>query len=713
MSVSARKELPGIGSSAVPARTGTDARDTAGLLLARLTVLPALLVLPFLLTSFPLLLLGWFKPAPVILLWLLLAAVIVPMGWRRVPSVTGAADTGTASAGRQARTPPWVLVTLAAVAVAFLIQQTLYHSQNILVMTDPASYMQFAAWISQHGSLPIPQHAAAFGGAPGISFASPAFYQVGGAIVPQFMAGLPMALSLGFWAGGARVAVLMGPLLGAAAVFAFGGLTARLVGPRWAPVAALALGVSLPQQFTSRSTFSEPMAQILLLGGLALWIDSQRTDRGRADAGPWRANWRSATHVLAALTGLMLGIALLVRIDAPADILLVVPFCGLLVLQRRRQVVPLVLGMLVGLLYGTVDGLVLSRPYLHTNASSVKPMVMAFVALAVVTALAVMLLLIRGRELPRLHPRLIDAAAIVPFVVLAAFVIRPYVQHNWRKLHYAPLSLHWVYWYIGGPVIVLATIAAAMLVRRCLRGEAPVWVLPLLVFGWSIVEFLYRPAITPHQPWASRRLVPAVLPGLIVLAVWLAAWLTRKVRVLRFEGLPAFLEPVPRIGVVACCAAALVVPPAITSFGLGVQTGGPQGVRLIANGLAFKRTYVGEIAAVNKVCAAIPAGSSVLIVDRTMMRQWGQVIRGMCGVPTAWLRTVTPATVAADVAAIERAGRHPVLLAGHIEKLTSIPNGRVKKVMELKTAADQTLILHWPRNTAPGTFTVYKWEPAR
>jgi len=355
---------------------------------------------------------------------------------------------------------------------------------------------------------------------------------------------------------------------------------------------------------------------------------------------------------------------------------------------------------------------VLSRPYLHTNASSVKPMVMAFAALAVVTTLAVMLLL-RGRELPRLHPRLIDAAAIVPFVVLAAFVIRPHVQRNWKKLEYAPLSLHWVYWYIGGPVIVLATIAAAMLVRRCLRGEAPVWVLPLLVFGWSIVEFLYRPAITPHQPWASRRLVPAVLPGLIVLAVWLAAWLTRKVRVLRFEGLPAFLEPVPRIGVVACCAAALVVPPAITSFGLGVQTGGPQGVRLIANGLAFKRTYVGEIAAVNKVCAAIPAGSSVLIVDRTMMRQWGQVIRGMCGVPTAWLRTVTPAAVAADVAAIERAGRHPVLLAGHIEKLTSIPNGRVKMVMKLKTAADQTLVLHWPRNTAPGTFTVYKWEPAR
>ena len=60
-----------------------DHRDTAGLLLARLTVLPALLTLPFLLTSFPLLLLGLFKPALVILLWLALTAVMVPFAWRR------------------------------------------------------------------------------------------------------------------------------------------------------------------------------------------------------------------------------------------------------------------------------------------------------------------------------------------------------------------------------------------------------------------------------------------------------------------------------------------------------------------------------------------------------------------------------------------------------------------------------------------------------
>ena len=134
---------------------------------------------------------------------------------------------------------------------------------------------------------------AAFGGAPHITFASAAFYQVGHNVVPQFMAGLPMVLSVGFWAGGARLAVLMGPLLGAAAVFTFGGLTARLVGPRWAPAAALTLAVCQPEQFTSRSTYSETLAQVLFLGALCLWIDTQRTDPGAAGAGSLFAGWRA------------------------------------------------------------------------------------------------------------------------------------------------------------------------------------------------------------------------------------------------------------------------------------------------------------------------------------------------------------------------------------------------------------------------------------
>src|SRR6202012_4405219 len=114
-------------------RVERDARDSAGLLLGRLTALPALVFLPFLLTSFPLLLIGYFKPVPVIVLWLALTALIVPYAWRRIPSVTGAADWGTARAGLAKPTPRWALWSLVAVSVAFGVFNAAFHSQFVIV----------------------------------------------------------------------------------------------------------------------------------------------------------------------------------------------------------------------------------------------------------------------------------------------------------------------------------------------------------------------------------------------------------------------------------------------------------------------------------------------------------------------------------------------------------------------------------------------------
>ncbi len=707
-----------------------DASDRAGLLLGRLTVLPALVLLTFLLTSFPLLLVGYFKPVPVIVLWLALTAVVVPYVWRRVPSVTGAADWGTARAGQAKPTPRWVLWSLVAIAVAFGVFQGIYRSEFVIVQLDAASYMEFATWISKHGSLPIPQDTAAFGHASGITFWSAAFYNVGSSIVPQFMAGLPMLLSVGFWAGGARLALLWGPLLGALGVFTFGGLVARLVSPRWAPFATLALAIGIPAAYASRNTYSEPLAQILLLGALSLWIDSQRTDRGEEDAGRWRAHWRSharsASHVLAAVTGLLFGITLLVRIDGPADILFAVPYCGLLVLRRQRQVIPLVAGMLVGLVYGTVDSLFLTLPYLQTNQRSVEYMVAAFVLFTVATGVVVRWLRKRGSQLRTPPgPRMVRIVTVLPFIVIAVFLIRPYVERNWHALQYAPLSLHWIYWYTGFSAIAFAVIATAMLGRRCVKGEAPAWVLPLLTFSWAVIWFLLRPAITPHQPYASRRLIPAVLPGLILLAVWLSAWLARRSRVVHLVSVPRYLERSPRIFVIACCAGAIFLPPFIGNFGLGFKSGGPIGVMPYSEGLAFQRAYVGEIGAIEQICRALPARASVLIANYTLNQQFAQDIRGTCDVPTAGVEWVKPsansgpgtaiatATVLADVRAVERAGRRPVVLVSDRAWLTRLGDGTIRLVMTLDTSIDEHVVFGTPRDTLPEQFTVYSWEPAK
>ena len=713
-------------SSDLPER---DPRDSAGLLLARLTALPALLLLPLLLVGFPLLLGGYFKPLPVLAGWLALLVLVVPYTWRRIPSVTGAAGWGTTASGWAKPTPRWTVWSLTGIAVAFGVFQAVYHSQFVIVEYDAAAYMQFGSWISQHGTTIIAENSQFFGGHPAsITYASAAFFQVGNHIVPQFMAGMPMVLATGFWAGGARLAVFWAPVLGALAVFTFGGLAARLVGPRWAPFAALALGVTIPMQYVSRDTWSESLALIFLAGGLSLWIDSRHADRGEDDAGPWRTSWRhhtrSASHVLAGVAGLLLGLVFVIRIDGPADILFVIPYCGLLILRRVRHVVPLMAGLIVGTLYGAADGAFLTFPYLRINKVSVALEAAVVIGMLAVTVVAVQWLRRRGSELRRPpHPWLVRAVAILPFAVLAVFLIRPYVERGWKTDYfhsYAPLSLHWIYWYTGAVTIGFAVVAFALLGRRAVKGEAPAWVLPMLVFGWATLFFLFRPAITPHQPYASRRLVPAVLPGLILLAVWLAAWLSQWSRVVRLVDVPGYLKRAPRAVVIAVCAAGIIAPPAIGNFGLGVKAGG----------LAFQRTFVGEIAAVDQICAGIPKGTSVLIIDAPMILQFAQAIRGTCDVPVAGAQTtvpggfqpdvgnvIEPATIVAAVRAIEGSGHTPLVLAATPEEfaplVTEFGTGTVKLLMAQDTNDDEHIFYGAPRNTVPERFTAYSWQPAR
>ena len=716
MSTGARTETSGPSAAGVAGGPVDQWPDAAGRLLGRLSVLPALLIAAWLLVGLPLLLAGVFTPALMLVLSVPVAVALVVFGLRWTPGRwPGAAPE---SRPEQERTPWWAVAAVVAVAIAFGVDQLIYHSQFIIVTRDPASYIQFANWIAHHGSLPIPQDRAAFGGTHhGLGFGSWAFYQVGSTVVPQFMAGLPMLLAPAFWAGGAGAAAAMGAVFGACAVLTFGGLAARLAGPRWAPLAALILALALPEQFVSRSTYSEPVAQILFFGGLCLVIDSLRAD-GRA------------ARVAAAIGGLALGLTLLVRIDGASDVLPLIPYCGILLLGRRRQALPLLGGLAVGGIYGIVDGLVLSRPYLDSINSALVPLVLLAGAATIATLLAVAVLW--NRDPPKARGTwLPNAAAWLAVLVVVAFAVRPYVQTVRAKSNpffesiiagyqradhipvqperlYYELSLHWVFWYIGVPAVVLGTLGAALLSRRCVQGRAPAWTLPLMVFAWAIVVTLYKPSITPDQPWASRRLVPSVLPGFILLAVWGSGWIRGWLR-------RAGTARVVSAGIMVCVAAALVLPAAVTTFGLRVKGGGPVGIRLAADGLATARTYQGEIAAVDRLCAAIPRDASVVFLGGTNggdASRLTQVVRGMCGVPAAHISSPRPQSVERVVRGIEQAGRRPVFLAGTPSRLAPY-GGQIRMIMNLHTTQDENALTAPPTHTLPLDIPVWMSEPAR
>ena len=265
----------------------------------------------------------------------------------------------------------WPLVATVAIAVAFTAWQMAERTEQIIYLRDPATYLQVAYWIAHHGYLPIPDSVAAFGGPhPGLSFASSNYYPRGTGIVPQFMTGTPLVLAAGIWLHGIKAALLVTPLIGGCAVLSFGGLAGRLAGPGWAPAAAAVLALSLPEQYTSRGTFSEPLAQVLMFGGLCLLADSLTVNRNPGK----KPDWPGQDKVLAALAGLALGLTILVRIDGLSDILPAVPFLGVLLAARRRQAVPFGVALVVGVGYGLADGYLKSRPYLDLEAPSLRPL---------------------------------------------------------------------------------------------------------------------------------------------------------------------------------------------------------------------------------------------------------------------------------------------------------------------------------------------------
>jgi hypothetical protein len=756
-------EVPEVDDTTVPIpAAGPGTGRQPGLLAARLfgtvTVVPALLAAAWLLPGLPLLLTGRFSAPPLVFMSVPLAVGLcyfavrqLPASWpgfrparprARAPAAATASALATAPAPAAAPAPSrapvpwWAVAGTIAVAAAFAAWQIAERTQQIIFLRDPATYLQVGYWIAHHGSLPIPDSLYAFGGLhPGLSFASINYYPSGSSIVPQFMTGLPIVLAGAIWLGGIPAALVITPLIGGCAVLSFGGLAGRLVGPRWAPAAAAVLALSLPQQYTSRGTFSEPLAQVLLFGGLCLLADSMvvaRKPYGRHATG--RAGWPGQDAVLAGLAGLALGLTILVRIDGLSDLLPAVPFLGLLLAARRRQAIPFGLGLLIGVGYGLADGYLLSRPYLDLEAPSLRPLglITAAVVLLTLACLAVAssraaLGRLRGWLAARVLRWLPGAAAALVVLIFVGFAVRPLVQTvagetdptsiayvaELQKLAHLPIngrrqyyeqSLYWVIWYVGVPAVLLGAFGLAALTRRCTRAlltwkdpdaAARVWALPLMMAIWVIVSVLWRPAVSPDQPWASRRLVPFVLPGLILGAIWACAWFRDRAGQLGRARLTS-------AGVASCCVASLVIPTALTTFDL-TSSG--------VHGMAFRRIGGGELTAVSKLCAAIGPDASAVILDSLTADRFAQVVRGMCGTPAAVLAPVTPGTVQQVVAGIEAAGRRPVLLAQTEAELAPY-GGAPREVVNLLTTQEAHNLTSPPTRTWLIHYTVWMSEPA-
>ena len=204
-----------------PAPERVPGRLAAGLFGA-ITVVPALLAAAWLLPGLPLLLEGRLSAPPLVFMFSPLAAGLCYLALRQQP---GRWPGFRPEPPQRAAVPWWAVAATVAVAAGFAVWQLAERTQEVIVLGDPATYLQTASWIARHGSLPIPYSPEAFGGThPGLTFASAGYYPSGSGLAPAVMAGTPLILAAAIWLGGVPAALVITPLIGGCAVLSFGGL---------------------------------------------------------------------------------------------------------------------------------------------------------------------------------------------------------------------------------------------------------------------------------------------------------------------------------------------------------------------------------------------------------------------------------------------------------------------------------------------------------
>jgi len=298
------------------------------------------------------------------------------------------------------------------------------------------------------------------------------------------------------------------------------------------------------------------------------------------------------------------------------------------------------------------------------------------------------------------------------------------------RRQYYEQSLDWVLWYLGVPAVLMAFGGAAVLGRRLVRAAlggqsslewssllvpARLWGLPFLLIAWSVVTILWDPAVAPWQPWASHRLVPVVLPGMVLLGVWVSSRLTA-----RAVALGASHGTVVLVGF--CCVLALTIPPLVTSVNPGFAAKPSVGryssglsklvSRLHLRGVGASSAYGGSAAAASSLCASIGPSASVVFVSASAAAEFAPTVRGLCGQPAASLAggASSSAELEQVVTSIERVGRRPVLLGSSRSGL-SLFGVVPRRVVSLRTSGDPEVIAGPPAGLWPVSYALWMASP--
>lgn len=472
-------------------------------------------------------------------IWLVGVAVFIFIGWRQKvawwPQIAAPAPAKTTLLLSQ-RWEKWVLLLwfMAACWLFFRPHQFVHGG------ADAGVYVNLAAHIHNNGSIIFTDETFANAGRDAQAILSrpisnpvapayllPAFYitdMATGAIEPQFYPFHPVWQAVAYGLGGVDAALMLTgfwTLLSCLAIYLF---VRQLWGWETAVIALIALTLCAMQVWFARYPTTETQTQFFLWAGFwgtAVWL-RHGEDTGHSVNTP--------SSLWAFVAGSSLGAVFLVRIDIIFMLPILLAFITWFWATKRKGLVWFGVPLLLLVLHSFVHALTQSRPYFF---DLYRFGTRSLVRNQGVLALLIVLGLIGLWLVAKYHQRFADLFVRYRKWLLGTAVIflLGFALYNWFLRPYNVNLLFWsdqfsgndianynhenlvrLGWYLSPLGVWLGVLGICWLVWR-VRWETAVMLTVTIFFT---LFYIWNIRNNPHQIYAMRRYVPAVLPLFIV-----------------------------------------------------------------------------------------------------------------------------------------------------------------------------------------------------
>lgn len=324
-----------------------------------------------------------------------------------------------------------------------------------------------------------------------------------GTVLGQFPHFLPASIAIGYGLDGltgVRRVTLFWTLLGLVSVHACG---ARLFGRVVAAVGTLLLAINVIEVWYSGYPNAETVAQTLLFAAMLAW------SRGQVDGQPF----------FGVVAASLLGMLLFLRVDM---VIALGAFIGAAALGRMAGLNGVVGFFPVLVVWLAAAGLYLiglMQPYMAVPLIWIGALPGWQMALGVATALIALAIVFGAARLPIVR-RLLPSVWPVMAVTAVALVMYAYFFRvaAGKLAEHDAMALRSFGWYVQPLGIALALVGYVAALRRFVARDS-VFLLTLTLYA---AFFFYKIRIVPEHYWMTRRFLPIVLPGALLLAAFAA-----------------------------------------------------------------------------------------------------------------------------------------------------------------------------------------------